>query len=309
MAKTIQQIQAMITNGYDVRQIINEIADYLQANPGGGGGVSPNVQQALTDGAVIEWDFSLGNIATITIGGDRALSVSNIAANSSGILIVKQDGIGGRTLDVIGETPLLFSLSANPGGEDVLGFFYDGINFYWDIQNYGTGVDVLEDIVFDSSFGLINTAQVYTTAAGAPWGSYGSGDRKLAAGSDGYIQFKYDNADVQDFMFSFDDRFNSEPYSSNHYMAGMVFISGVLRSISGATLNAYTGALALNSYARVQRVGSTFTIKTSPDLVNWTTVYTFPYTSSADMFICLNLEASGGVAKIRNPKVFNSVAA
>lgn len=36
MAKTIQQIQEMITLGYDIRQVINEIADYIQANPGGG---------------------------------------------------------------------------------------------------------------------------------------------------------------------------------------------------------------------------------------------------------------------------------
>jgi len=36
MAKTIIEIQAMITDKGDAREIINEIADYLQANPGGG---------------------------------------------------------------------------------------------------------------------------------------------------------------------------------------------------------------------------------------------------------------------------------
>lgn len=35
---TIQQIQEMITNKGDVREIINQLADYIQANPGGGGG-------------------------------------------------------------------------------------------------------------------------------------------------------------------------------------------------------------------------------------------------------------------------------
>ena len=32
MAKTITQIQQMITDGYDQRQIINELADWMQAN-------------------------------------------------------------------------------------------------------------------------------------------------------------------------------------------------------------------------------------------------------------------------------------
>jgi hypothetical protein len=40
MAKTIEQIQTMITSKADAREVINEIADYLQANPGGGSGVS-----------------------------------------------------------------------------------------------------------------------------------------------------------------------------------------------------------------------------------------------------------------------------
>lgn len=37
MAKTIDQIQTLITEKYDAREIINEIADYLQASPPGGG--------------------------------------------------------------------------------------------------------------------------------------------------------------------------------------------------------------------------------------------------------------------------------
>lgn len=40
MAKTIDQIQTLITEKYDAREIINEIADYLQANPSGGGGAA-----------------------------------------------------------------------------------------------------------------------------------------------------------------------------------------------------------------------------------------------------------------------------
>jgi hypothetical protein len=37
MAKTIEQIQQMITDKADAREVINEIADYLEANSGSGG--------------------------------------------------------------------------------------------------------------------------------------------------------------------------------------------------------------------------------------------------------------------------------
>jgi hypothetical protein len=41
MAKTIEQIQTMITNKADAREVINEIADYLQdSGSGGSGGVT-----------------------------------------------------------------------------------------------------------------------------------------------------------------------------------------------------------------------------------------------------------------------------
>lgn len=56
MALTIEQIQTNITNKGDVREIINQIADYIQANPGGGspgGGV-----ESVTAGD-----------ASITVGG------------------------------------------------------------------------------------------------------------------------------------------------------------------------------------------------------------------------------------------------
>jgi hypothetical protein len=46
MAKTIEQIQTMITKKYDAREVINEIADYLQENPGGGGSGGGTILQS-----------------------------------------------------------------------------------------------------------------------------------------------------------------------------------------------------------------------------------------------------------------------
>lgn len=57
MAMTITELQNFIDEKPDVRSIVNEIADYLQANPGGGGG----------------WGTS-GTIATLTGDGEVDLA-------------------------------------------------------------------------------------------------------------------------------------------------------------------------------------------------------------------------------------------
>lgn len=54
---------------------------------------------ALSDGATIATDCSLGNVFTVTLGGNRTLSnPTNMAAGASYAWIITQDGTGGRTL-------------------------------------------------------------------------------------------------------------------------------------------------------------------------------------------------------------------
>lgn len=54
---------------------------------------------ALTDGATVAWDLSQNQVAVVTLSGNRAMgNPTNIVAGAVYILIVKQDGTGGRTL-------------------------------------------------------------------------------------------------------------------------------------------------------------------------------------------------------------------
>lgn len=54
---------------------------------------------ALSDGANIATDASLGNIFTVTLGGNRTLdNPTNPTAGQKAIWIITQDGSGGRTL-------------------------------------------------------------------------------------------------------------------------------------------------------------------------------------------------------------------
>lgn len=54
---------------------------------------------ALTDGATITPDFATGNNFSVTLGGNRTLAnPTNLTAGQSGVIVVTQDGTGGRTL-------------------------------------------------------------------------------------------------------------------------------------------------------------------------------------------------------------------
>jgi hypothetical protein len=54
---------------------------------------------ALTDGATITPDFAVANNFSVTLGGNRTLAnPSNLTAGQSGVIVVTQDGTGGRTL-------------------------------------------------------------------------------------------------------------------------------------------------------------------------------------------------------------------
>lgn len=83
----------------------------------------------LTDAATISIDFNAGLNFSITLGGNRSLSnPANQKAGQSGIIIIKQDGSGGRTLSFdtdyrfVGGIPN-FSTSAN--AIDIVAYFVE----------------------------------------------------------------------------------------------------------------------------------------------------------------------------------------
>jgi hypothetical protein len=97
----------------------------------------------LTDGATVSWDFTgypLRN-AKVTLGGNRTLDIDNCPNGAAGVLIVIQDGTGGRTLalpagsKVIDGGAGVVTLSSAPGKIDILSFVFDGTTYYW---TYGT---------------------------------------------------------------------------------------------------------------------------------------------------------------------------
>ena len=90
--------------------------------------------QILTDGATINWDTSLGSVATVTLGGTRAIAAPTNLKIGSYILHIIQDGSGNRTVTwnsvfkwPAGVAPVL---TTTGNRRDLFSFVCDGTNLY-----------------------------------------------------------------------------------------------------------------------------------------------------------------------------------
>ena len=130
--------------------------------------------QALTDGTTISWNPTNGLNASVTLGGNRTLSfASTPAVGSYGTLIVTQDATGNRTITlpstsnkVLGSaSTTTIALSTAPNAKDILNFYYDGTNCYWNIgQGYGTAAAA---VITNLATGVSGTLPVANGGSGA----------------------------------------------------------------------------------------------------------------------------------------------
>ncbi len=89
---------------------------------------------AASDGATVTFDLSLGNVHTVTLGGNRTLAISNETAGQCFIIELTQDGTGSRTVTWFttirwadGSAPTLTTTASK---RDVVGFRVTGTDTY-----------------------------------------------------------------------------------------------------------------------------------------------------------------------------------
>lgn len=91
----------------------------------------------LTYNTTTTWDFNNGGNALVTLTGNTVLSIANMQAGQFGLLVVKQDATGGRTITLPASSRVVnggggaVALSTAANTIDVLSVFYDGTNYYW----------------------------------------------------------------------------------------------------------------------------------------------------------------------------------
>lgn len=98
-----------------------------------GRGYSPTI--TLTDGATINWDTATGQVATVTLGGNRTFNApTNLVDGGFYSIQIVQDGTGSRTASwnsvfkFTGATAP--TLSTDPNAKDYITFRSDGTNLY-----------------------------------------------------------------------------------------------------------------------------------------------------------------------------------
>ena len=97
--------------------------------------------QTLADSAVITWDIANGYNASVTLGDNRVLYISNTPIGSYGTLKVIQDATGSRTLTFVNSSKIQSgsgvgnspTLSITPTTSDILSFYYDGTTYFWTV--------------------------------------------------------------------------------------------------------------------------------------------------------------------------------
>lgn len=100
----------------------------------------------LTDGATVTWDYATqGNEATVTLAGNRALSITNLPAGKVVYLTLEviQDATGSRTLTLPAATKVIsggvgaVSLTASGSATDIISFRWNGTTLFATIgKNY-----------------------------------------------------------------------------------------------------------------------------------------------------------------------------
>jgi hypothetical protein len=130
--------------------------------------------QVLTDGSAITWNPALGLNASVTLGGNRTLSFSTTPiAGAYGTLVITQGTGGNFTITlpstankVLGSTSTTtIALSTAAGAKDILNFYYDGTNCFWNIgQGYGSAA---ASTATNLSTGVTGTLPVANGGTGA----------------------------------------------------------------------------------------------------------------------------------------------
>lgn len=90
--------------------------------------------QTLTDGASISWNAALGQVATVTLGGNRTLANATNLKVGTYILHIIQDGTGSRTLSFASQykwpAGVAPTLTTTIGARDLISFVSDGTLMY-----------------------------------------------------------------------------------------------------------------------------------------------------------------------------------
>jgi hypothetical protein len=93
-----------------------------------------------TSNQSVNWNYLDGYNAELLLDSNKTISFSNLNKGAYGTLKVIQDAVGSRTLTLPSNSKVsgggsgIVSLSASAGYVDIVTFYYDGVNMYWNVS-------------------------------------------------------------------------------------------------------------------------------------------------------------------------------
>lgn len=159
------------------------------------------------------------------------------------------------------------------------------------------------NLPFGTVVQLTNTDSIWqsTVGLGSGWGNYGISSLKLPAGQDGGVRFKYTGSDGQYGLIGFRTSNTNGNYTT--WDAGVGIVGTSWTTIESGTPGFPGGTASVGDYIVLRRTGSTLKMQKSSDGgATYTDLYTFTFTSSADLYILINCSEN---QKLRFPRGLN----
>jgi hypothetical protein len=152
------------TNGDITGNLAGELAPAGLWTPG-----TAPVFTTLTDAATITQTcskYKTVQVAKVRIAGNRTLAISGAESGMRGVIYVKQDPVGSRTLTLPTNSvkPSAFALTTTAGQSDRLVWEYDGSYFYWTISS-GLVTPSDADVAIFTGAGRANISEAATIDA------------------------------------------------------------------------------------------------------------------------------------------------
>jgi len=144
------------------------------------------------------------------------------------------------------------------------------------------------------------------TVNATDWANKGLDAKKIAAGTDGFVQVQFVSG-ATGCVIGFNTTNANDDYTA--YEFAMYLTPATTYAVFGGALGSYAGP-TVGLFYRIARIGSAIKLQSSPTGGaggTWTDIHAFGSPSSADLFICMSIDEKNGDGKCYYPKVYNGV--
>jgi hypothetical protein len=142
---------------------------------------------------------------------------------------------------------------------------------------------------------IVSTSGILTVDAGghSGYGNLGVDNYYLPAGTAGRVIVKFQDVNDRDAIISFST--SSTPAAYNQFQAAFWFGNGTgIATLDGGQQGSVSETLVGSTfYALYRAVNGTVFLQKSTDLVSWTTIKTYNFTSTADLYVRLDMNGAG----------------